>query len=108
MPAMNSEAGVLTMATASHLWGSRAENGVQTEIHPGRTAVEPLICPFECVFPRKAHKGRHLARQMWITEAWALPPISPVGPGWGPESRAVSSWVFLSSENNRTSPAWEW
>lgn len=54
----------------------------------------PLFCPFKRVFLRKAHKGRHLARQMWITEAWPLPAMSPLGPGWGPESRPVSFGVF--------------
>lgn len=82
------------MARASSRWGSGAENGVQTQIHPSDLLWSPLFCPFKRVFLRKAHKGRHLARQMWITEAWPLPAMSPLGPGWGPESRPVSFGVF--------------
>lgn len=90
---MNSKAGVLTMAMASPLWRSGAQNGIQTQIH---SSWSPLFCPFKRVFLRKAHKSRHSARQTWITEALALSTISPVGPGWGPESRPVSFWVFSS------------
>lgn len=76
--------------------GSGAENGVQTQIHPSQSDLlrSPWFYPFKRVFLRKAHKARHSAQQTWLTTAQALPPISPVGPGRGPESRPVSFWVF--------------
>lgn len=74
-------------------WWSRARSSNTNR--PGPDLLwGPLFCPLKCLSLRKAHKGRHLAQHAWITEAWALPPISPAEPGWGPVSRAVSFWVF--------------
>lgn len=40
-----------------------------------------------------SEKDGHAASQVWITEAWALPPTDPGGSGWAPENRAVSFGV---------------